>query len=254
MNRSQRTSILLVAGLAILLAPPCGWATGDLAALLRTGDAEDGRLETAAAIASFSEAEKLAPEDPAVLLRLSKEYSDLMSEKSGDAAKQLGEKSLDYARRAAQLDPGNAKAHLCLAIAYGKLTDFTDNRTRVEYSKLIRDEAEESLRLDPGDDFAHHVLGRWNEGVATLSPMMRVLARIAYGGLPEASLDEAAKELRKASELAPQRILHHAALAHVLTEQGKTAEARKEWQVVLDLPGVDKDDAVAKQAAREALK
>jgi hypothetical protein len=229
-------------------------AAGVVDDLVQTGDTADRELQTATAIHSFLEAEKIAPSDPAILLRLSKQYADLMSDKSGAEAKAAGEKSLDYARRALALDAKSARAHLALAIAYGKLTDHVDNRTKIEYSKLIRDEAQKAIALDASDDFAHHVLGRWHHGVATLNPVLRMIARVVYGGLPDASLEEAAKHLRKATELAPQRIIHHYELARVLTELGQTEAARKEWEAVINLPAKDKDDEEAKKAAREALK
>ena len=225
-----------------------------VAALLRHGDAEEKQGHTKAALADFRAAEELDAKNVGVLLRIAKAYSDLVEvTKPPEAAGQFAQKSLDYAQRALELDPKVAKAHLSRAIAYGKLTDFVGNKTKLEYSKIIKDETAKSIELDPTDDFAWYVLGRWHAGVANVSGVLRVLAKVVYGGMPAASNEEAAKCLKKAAELAPQRIMHHAELARLYKAMGKADLAAKEWQTILALPSADSDDEKEKTAAREAL-
>lgn len=225
-----------------------------IVALLRHGDAEEKQGRTRAALADFRAAEELDAKNVGVLLRLSKAYSDLVDvTKPPEAAEQLAHKALDYAQRALDLDSKIAKAHLSRAIAYGKLTDFVGNKTKLEYSKIIKEETAKSIELDPTDDFAWYVLGRWHAGVANVSGVLRVLAKVVYGGMPAASNEEAAKCLKKATELAPQRIMHHAELARLYKTMGKADLAAKEWQAILALPTTDSDDEKEKTAAREAL-
>src|SRR5688500_3105037 len=90
----------------------------------------------------------------AELLRLSREHSDLVDSLKGQAARSHAEKALEYARRAVAAEPRNAKAHLSVAVCYGKLTDFVGNKTKIEYSRLVRDGVLKSIELDPNDDFA----------------------------------------------------------------------------------------------------
>jgi tetratricopeptide (TPR) repeat protein len=225
-----------------------------LANLLRLGDAEERLGHTRAALTCFHQAEALAPQDVGVLLRIAKQYSDLVAEtKPEAAARVIAEKSLDYSKRAVELDPRNAKGRLSLAIAYGRLTDFAGNKQKIEYSKLIKDEAVKSLELDPSDDFAWHVLGRWNFGVSNVNAVLKLMARVVYGGLPAASNEEAAKCLKRAVELAPQRIIHHSELARVYTTMGRKDLAAHEWQKVLALPAVDKEDEKDKREAQAAI-
>ena len=189
-----------------------------------------------------------------VLLRISKAYSDLVDvTKPPEVAQQLAQKALDYSQRALELDPKVAKAHLSRAIAYGKLTDFVGNKTKLEYSKIIKEETAKSIELDPTDDFAWHVLGRWHAGVANIGGVLKVLAKVVYGGVPAASNEDAAKCLKKASEIAPQRIMHRAELARLYKIMGKPDLAAKEWQAILTLPSVESDDEKEKTAARAAL-
>lgn len=226
----------------------------NVAVLLRHGDAEEKQGRTKAALADFRAAEGLDAKNVGVLLRISKAYSDLVDvTKPPEVAQQLAQKALDYSQRALELDPKVAKAHLSRAIAYGKLTDFVGNKTKLEYSKIIKEETAKSIELDPTDDFAWHVLGRWHAGVANIGGVLKVLAKVVYGGVPAASNEDAAKCLKKASEIAPQRIMHRAELARLYKIMGKPDLAAKEWQAILTLPSVESDDEKEKTAARAAL-
>ena len=240
--------------LALLLAGRALAEDPRVTALVVTGDAEDRAQHAAEALAAFQKAEMIEPKNAGVLLRIAKQFSDLgAAAKAADAAQGLGEKALDYARRAVDLDGKNAKAHLELAVCYGRLTDFAAHKTKLEYSRRMRAAVQRSLELDATDDFAWHVLGRWHGGVANVSVVMKALARLVYDGLPEASNDEAVRAFKKAIELAPQRIIHHAELAKVYAAMGRTELAAQEWQNVLGLKALDGGDENYQRAAKLAV-
>ncbi|MGB8167953.1 MAG: hypothetical protein WCF18_10710 [Chthoniobacteraceae bacterium] len=225
-----------------------------LVTLVKQGDNEDRKGHSRAALTCFRAAETLDPQNVGVLLRIAKQYSDLIAEtKPEEAAHAIADKALDYSKRAVELDPRNAKGRLSLAVAYGRLTDFVGNKVKLEYSKLIKEETVKSIELDPTDDFAWHVLGRWHSGVANVNAMLKAMARFVYGGLPAASNEDAAKCLKKAAEIAPQRIIHHSELARVYQTMGRKELAAKEWQTVLALPAVDKEDEKDKREAQTVL-
>lgn len=244
--------------LHVLLA---AWCAGQLlaedprvAGFVQQGDASDARHDTKSALAALQKAEAIDPQNFGVLLRISKQYTDLVdATRSKDEAKAVAEKALDYGKRAVAKDATNAKAHLNLSICYGKMTDFVGNKTKIEYAKIIRDEAQRSIDLDPKDDFAWHVLGRWNSGVANLNSVLKAVANWVYGGLPPASNEEAVKCFKKAIELAPQRLMHHAELAHAYRDLGQAERAAQEWQNVLGIRPMDSQDETYQKEAKLAL-
>jgi len=245
----MRTLLLL----AVLIGFRAFAEDAHVASLLKQGDIEERQGHTRAALTCFKQAEDIDPQNVPVLLRVAKQYSDLIADtKPEEGARAFADKALDYSKRAVGIDPKSAKGRLSLAIAYGRLTDFVGNKVKLEYSKLIKDETEKSIELDPTDDFAWHVLGRWNFGVANVNVMLKAMARMVYGGMPAASNEDAAKCLKKASELAPQRIIHHSELARVYQAMGRKDQAIKEWQIVLALPALDKEDEKDKVEARSA--
>jgi tetratricopeptide (TPR) repeat protein len=219
-------------------------------ALIARGDAEAKAEHTQAALELFLQAEPLAPKDVPLLLRIAREYSERVDELD---TKEPALKSLDYAKRALALDPKNAKAHLSVAVAYGKLTDYVGNKTKLEYSRILKEETEKSIALDPKDGFAWYILGRWHYGVANVNGVLKLLSRIVYGGLPPASNEEAARCLAKAVELSPKELSYHSALARAYTTLGKIEEAKKEWRAVLTLKATDEDEEADKKEAQKAL-
>jgi predicted Zn-dependent protease len=58
-------------------------------------------------------------------------------------------KALAYAKRAVALQPENAVNVLSLAICYGKMAVFSDTRAKIEFSRLVKLDAERALALDP---------------------------------------------------------------------------------------------------------
>jgi len=176
------------------------------------------------------------------------------AEVTDQQGKEAAQKAVRYAETAAQLNPREAQAHLALAIAYGKMTGFVDNTTKMKLSRQIRDEATRALELDPGLDLAHQILGRWHYGIATLNPILKLAAKVVYGELPQASMDEAVAHLEKAAALNPKRLSNHHQLAMVYQAIGKPEKAGPHWKAILSLPSSgDPDDNAAVAAARKAL-
>ena len=221
---------------------------------IEQGDAEVKAMHAPEALALFDQAAKADPNNAEILLRISQQYSNLIAQaKSPAEAQDYARRSLDEAKQAVALAPDNPKAHLALAVAYGRLTDFEDNRTKVEYSRYVKAEADKTLELDPREDFAYHVLGRWNYAVATLNPMLKLIAKFVYGGMPDASLEEAVRDYKKAIDLAPQRVIHHHELARAYVALGRMDDARKEWETELTLKPEDNEGVNDQKEAREEL-
>ncbi len=161
--------------------------------------------------------------------------------------------ALDLAQRAVKLDPSSSKAHLALSIASGRLTDYVDNSTKLQLSKIVRSEAERAIALNPGEHLGYYILGRWHYGMATLNPVLRFIAQKIYGSMPHASLPEAASNLEKAVALSPQTIIYHQHLALTYKALGQRDQAVRQWQAVLTLPASNAEQTQAKREARSAL-
>ncbi|MEO6846101.1 MAG: hypothetical protein ABI443_02100 [Chthoniobacterales bacterium] len=224
-------------------------------ALIEKGDQMDKALKNADALQDYLEADKLHPNDSHTLNLISREYALLMADAVTHPQKaDFAKKALDYAERAKAANPNNAKARLGLAICYGRVAYLEPPKKRIEFAKKIQEEAEASLKLDPTDDYAWHVLGRWNYEIANLNPVMAFIVAKLYGKFPDASNAKAIEYFQKAIAINPNRLIHHAELGRAYAAAGNKIEARKELELALHMPSKEKDDEETKERTRGALK
>jgi tetratricopeptide (TPR) repeat protein len=220
----------------------------DVPALLRKADDLDSQGRSDEAINTLKQAEKISPNNPNVLIKLSQDYSDKI-DATKDQSQKLGfaKLCLEYAKRAVHEAPDSADAHVCLSIAYGKMTDFTDNKTKMEYSKVVKSEADKN-------DLALLILARWNFEMATLNPILKAFAQTLYGQMPAASKELAVEYFQRAIAAAPEKIIHHAEFAQALEEMGKNKEAKAEWMKVKQLKATNAEDRRYLAIADQKLK
>jgi tetratricopeptide (TPR) repeat protein len=248
----------LVAGvcLAICLTGLAAACEGSAAAAMARGDAADAQLKTNESLAAYLEAEKLGCKDATVLRKTARQYTFAMVDApSKDGQRALGEKGLACALQSISIDPDDAEAQLAVAVCYGRLALLLDNsKMRLSYARQVKEHAEKAISLDSSLDYSYHVLGVWSYEVASLNPILRVLAKLRYGDeVPVASFADAVKNLKKAVELAPQRVSHHIELGRAYAAIGQKSLARTELNKGLALPSREKDDPTTKQRGREAL-
>jgi tetratricopeptide (TPR) repeat protein len=219
--------------------------------LTRAGLAEKhGDIPAATEI--YSEAESFAISNAANLCVLSWRFCDLMRLTNSESAKiNLLKRALNCAQQAVNADPSNATAHASLAVCYAKNCAFADIKGELVYSRLFKLEAEKTIALDPKQDIAYYLLGRWNYGIANVGLVSRTFVKVVYGGLPKASNEDAITNFQKAIELAPERIIHHAGLAMAYEAIGDKKSEITELKKCRTLKPTDAED---KDAQREAEK
>ena len=238
----------------ILLAIPVAAEESGYGNLIAKGDLAGKNGDVATALNAYAAAEKLEAANSTNLCALTKCFCDLMhATRSPELQEKVATAALECAEAAVKADPRNATAHICVAICYAKNFPYADNRAKVAYSRSIKTESERAIQLDPGQDVAYYLLGRWNYGVANMNLLYRGLVRIVYGGLPSASNAEAIKDLKHAITLNPRRIIHHEQLAEVYTATGDKELARHELLKCAGLKPLDKDDAEAQADAAKEL-
>ena len=244
----------------LLLIPLITWfgatfAVADFDELLKSGDVHDARFQTEEALKYYLPAEKIAPDNADLLVKISRQYALRMSDLPKDDDKiASGRKALAYAERAVAAAPDKCDPHLCIAICLGKLTPFLGNKESVEASRQIKISADKAVKLDPKNDYAWHILGRWHQALANIGGATRMLAGMIYGGLPAASNETAVECFKKAIALNPKRLVHVVELGRTYAMMGRKAEAKKYLEAGLAMPNKEKDDPETKQRGRATLK
>lgn len=224
------------------------------AELIKMGDACDARLEADAALKYYLPAKKLDPQNAALCVSIARQYRHLMSDATTSSEKlRLGAIALAYSHRAASLAPANSEAQLAVAITYGKMLPFEGKKEQIQDSPRIKDAVDKAIKLDPRNDTAWHVLGRWNRVLAGISPIKRALAPLLYGKLPTATNEAAVGCFQKAIQINPDRLMHYIELGLTYAQMGRREEARRFLTKGLAMQGSEKDDPATKQRGREVL-
>jgi tetratricopeptide (TPR) repeat protein len=254
-----RSALLLTlsGAFALALASPAASAESTNAdELIRQGDFHYNRLEADEALKFYLPAVKLDSTNVTLLVRIAREYRHLMSDATDVSEKrQLGNIALDYARQAVALGPNEAQAHLALAISYGKVLPFEETKQQIAFSGLIKSAAEKVIALDPNNDLAWQVLGRWYLTLADAGSVKRAWAKVVYGNkLPPAKHEDAVRCFEKAIALNSNRLMHYIALGRTYAQMGRDADARKFITKGLEMVETEKDDPETKRLGREVLK
>jgi tetratricopeptide (TPR) repeat protein len=247
---------ILSAALALALAStPMGAEAESAEELIQKGDVFYDKLQAAEALKFYLPAEMLDPNNVRLLVRIAREYRHLMSDARIAMEKlQLGNTAVDYAQRAVALAPNDPETHLALAISYGKIVPIEGIKQQIVHSRLIKIAVDKVIALDPTNDLAWHVLGRWYLALADVGTVKRALARLAYGKLPPAKYEDAVPCFEKAIALNPNRLMHYIELGRTYAEMGRDADARKFITRGLAMPETEKDDPETKNLGRQILK
>jgi tetratricopeptide (TPR) repeat protein len=253
MRAALYLSLALACSTLVLARHAHGAETAD--DLIRKGDVYYKKLQPTEALKYYLPAEKLDPNNAQLLIRIARQYRHEMSDATKTEEKlRLGHIAVDYATRAAALAPNDPEAHLAVAISYGKLMPFEGTKQQFNNSRIIKASADRVIALDPGNDLAWQVLGRWYLAIADVSTVKRALARVAYGTMPTAKYEDAEQCFEKAISLNPNRLMHHIELGRTYIQMGRPEEARVCLLRGLSLPNTERDDPETKKLGRELLK
>jgi len=240
--------------LLLLLATATLACSQSAAEWKKKADALDASGKTKDALAAYMEAEKKSPKDAAILVKLAKQYGDMMPSLAGAARKEAAAKSLEYFRKVVAANPKLSDSHLALAISLGKSTEFMGARQKIEASREMKTAADTALRLDRKSDYAHHLLGRWHQEMAGIGGGTRAIAKLVYGGVPKGSYAEALAYFDTARKLKPRRLIHQIEYGRTLAMMGREAEAKAELQKGLNMPNREADDAESKARGQKTLR
>ena len=217
------------------------------------GDAAYARFDNTAALKFFQAAYAADTTNCTAAWKISRSHVDIGELAAKDVQRTNYYEGEKFARKAVALCPKDDMTHLTLAIAVGRVALMEGGKKKVELSKEVKTEAEATIKLNPDNDIAYHVLGRWNREVANLSGILKAFAKVLYGGLPPASREKAAELFEKAVALNPNYVNHHFELGITYEDMDKLDLARAEYEKALALPKTVFSDDVHKKEAQARL-
>ena len=163
------------------------------------------------------------------------------------------QKAEEYAQSAIEENADNAEGYKWLAITLGAQAKHSDTKAQVKISNKVKENIERAIALNPDDDISYLVLSRWHYKNSSLGGIARAFAKVLYGGLPEASLDEAERLLLHAIKLR-DRIAHHYYLAKVYDRMERREDVKIQFELAILLPVTFPEETEEKEKAKKKLK
>jgi len=159
-----------------------------------------------------------------------------------------------YAEAALKLSPNNSEANCVMAIALGRSALTKSSKEKIAISKEIKHYLDISLKNDPQNFKAWHVLGRWNYELTNLNFLERAAVRLLYGGLPDASLKASEEAFERSKVIAPWFILNYLEMAKAYKSDGKNDKAIAALNEMFLQKNTTEDDPYIKQLGKDLLK
>jgi tetratricopeptide (TPR) repeat protein len=179
---------------------------------------------------------------------------DYLSEQRESEAEYQFESGLKAARRLVEAFDEEAESHFLYAGLLGNLALMKGGRGKVKIGREVETASQAAIRLDSTHVGAHVVLGVFYREAASLSWLERTAARVLFGGLPGATLEESIASLNLAARLDPESAFasYEKARTLIALRQEQTAEA--ELERLLQLEPESSQDVRNQEAAESLLK
>lgn len=192
------------------------------------------------------------------LWRTSFIYSKIGVEQKTENLKQQWYKTAAYlGKRAITQHPQNANAHYAYAVALGRMTEFASSKTKIDNAKLIKSEAELTIKLDAKNAGAYHILGRWHREIAGFNIFERTMIKAIFGALPGGTYEESIKYFEKAILLEPHNGIHYYELAqtYLARDDANDKQNARNWlSKATQIQVKNKDDLENKNKCLALLK
>lgn len=160
--------------------------------------------------------------------------------------------ALEMANMAIQVDPKNVYGYERKSMAFAGLVDVQGLKQKVQLADSVRINAEMALEIDPQNDRALHILGRWHYEVSQFGGVMRFFARLLFGTAPKASYKQALDYFQKSVELQDFPVHHYWVGVTQLKLKNKES-AKFHFEHLLTLKNQHHNDEHFKSKAKKEL-
>ena len=226
----------------------------DIAALIKEADRLEGIPNEKAAFAKFKEVLKIQPINIYSLNKCSELCSRIGKRQTNPKLiEDYYSAAKTYAGIALRVNPNNSESNCVMAIALGRSSLNKSGREKINTAKEIKKYVDASIRNDPRNFKAWHVLGRWHYEISTLNGFERTAVKIFYGGLPAASLRESIIAFEKAQSITDGFILNYFEMAKAYKMNDQTGKAIAILTKMLTVPNQTEDDPIIKEEGRKLL-
>lgn len=227
----------------------------DLPVLMKEAEKLESSFREYDALQKYKEILRHQPANLNVLCRAS-DLCSRIGHREPDKAKKSDyfKAAKTYAEVALKVNPQSGEANFVMSVAMGRMAMISSGKEKVQYVNEIRKYAENTLKYDPNSFKAYHVLGKWNYEVSNLSAVERALAKLLFGGLPKASLQDAIRYYEKSKTLESSFALNYLELAKAYHRNHQDDKAKELLKKLETIPNKIEDDTRIKKEGKDLLK
>ncbi len=236
----------------IILAATAGQLLAG-SAFLSAGDVYHAKFKNAEALELYKQAYEADPDNFEACFKMVRTYVDTGEDINSEESEKYYVKAVEYAGEMVKKYPDKAVSHYMLALATGKLALFKGGKEKVKMSRAIERSAKKALKIDPEAFRPYLLLGVYYREIANLNWFLKMFAKTFFGGLPEGTNEDSEKMLLKSIKLNGKFPRSYYELAETYEVMGRTNDAKRNYQKVIDLPVTDHLDKNYKEKAREKL-
>ena len=166
--------------------------------------------------------------------------------------KELFLEGLQWAKDALKQDSTDYLNYEVMSMAYAATITVSGLRRKAQLADSVRIYAEECVAIQPTDDRAYHILGRWHYEVSKLGRLVKFLSKVIFREPQDGSFEKAVEYFEKALAL-DDIPTHRYWLGMAYLETGDKEEALRQFHILLNLDEQMHNDSYFKEKARELI-
>lgn len=227
----------------------------DVNVLLKEASNFERSLKDEQALDKYKTVLATEPSNMLALVKSSELSSAIGGRQTDKKAKQnFFESAKMYADKALAVDLNSAEANYARAVVADKLTGVeTENKKLAADIKDVKTYADKALSINPNHGKANYILGKWNFEMVTLAWAKKAALKVLFGGMPEASIENAFKYMEKCRTLEPYFVLNFLDLAKAYKYDNQPAKAIEVLNQLVKLPTRTPDDMALKAEGKKLL-
>jgi tetratricopeptide (TPR) repeat protein len=227
----------------------------DISVVIKEADRLEAVPSEKAAFLKFKEALKIQPTNIYALSKCSELCSRIGQRETNTKLRDDYYKAAKiYAETALKIDPNSSDANCAMAIALGRSSMSKSGKEKILTAREIKKHLDISIKTNPQNFKAWHVLGRWHYEISNLNFAERAIVKVIYGGLPPATLAQSIHAFEKSKSITALFILNYYEMARAYKENDQKDKALASLRHMLTLPNQTEDDAAIKAKGKNLLK
>lgn len=161
--------------------------------------------------------------------------------------------ALSYARSALGQNTDDLQANIAMALALDRSAQLAGAKEKMAFLRDMRTYTDRALKIDSTSAGAWYLSGLWHAQISQLNFAEKAAAKLLFGGLPPATLEQAIADFSHSLRLDPAAIRSYYALAKAYHAHGEDLKAIEVLRQALRRRPIMQDDPALQARCREMI-